>query len=434
MKDSGIEWIGEIPTDWELCKLKRLIKRVVGGIWGDEAQGDSNDVPCVRVIDFDRNNFKVKNVGFTVINLDKDRQRQYLLRQGDLLIEKSGGGEQQPVGFVVQYDLDMPAIYTNFIAKMEMNNYLTNSNFLKYIFATLYFQGINTRSIKQTTGIQNIDIDSYMDEIIALPPLTEQQRIANYLDQKVAQVDYIIKKTKEYIEEYKKYKQSLITEVVTKGLNPNIEMKDSGIEWIGRIPKHWEVKKINSLFKKIGSGTTPNSNTIEYYDGDHFWIQSGDIKGEYITSTTKKVTSLALNNISTLKKYKPDFIVIAMYGASIGNIAISNIQACVNQACCVLSEPLINLYYAFYCMIASKNHLLTLASGGTQPNISQEIIKQTRLPIPSAHEQQKIVDYLKNKCSEIETIIIEREKQISELESYKKSLIYEYITGKKQVM
>ena len=419
MKDSGIEWIGEIPTDWELCKLKRLIKRVVGGIWGDEAQGDSNDVPCVRVIDFDRNNFKVKNVGFTVINLDKDRQRQYLLRQGDLLIEKSGGGEQQPVGFVVQYDLDMPAIYTNFIAKMEMNNYLTNSNFLKYIFATLYFQGINTRSIKQTTGIQNIDIDSYMDEIIALPPLTEQQRIANYLDQKVAQVDYIIKKTKEYIEEYKKYKQSLITEVVTKGLNPNIEMKDSGIEWIGEIPENWEMPKVKHLFY-IGRGRVIAQTELE--EGGLYPVYSSQTKDDG-----------CLGYINTYDFDKPQ-LTWTTDGANAGTVFLRKGKYNCTNVCgtLLLKSNNNDLRYLKYALeYIAKYHKRPDTNGYKIMNNEMAEIKIT---LPPNKEQQQIADYLTKKCSEIDKIISQKEQIISELESYKKSLIYEYVTGKKRVI
>lgn len=204
-------------------------------------------------------------------------------------------------------------------------------------------------------------------------------------------------------------------------------MKNSGIEWIGEIPNDWDIDKCNRLFRIIGSGTTPRDENI-FENGSENWIQSGDIKGEYINRCKNKIREKSIFAYSALKKYEAPFIVIAMYGASVGNIAISKINACVNQACCVLAMPKTNLKYLYYALFSVKNYLIQKALGGGQPNISQEIIRQLRLPNPSDKIQQKIADYLDEKCVEIDGLIFHEQSTIEELKAYKQSVITEAVT------
>ena len=171
------------------------------------------------------------------------------------------------------------------------------------------------------------------------------------------------------------------------------EMKPSGIEWIGEIPESWQKNKIVRTFKIIGSGTTPKSYNEDYYSGDIHWIQSGDINGGYLCDTKSFVSRETVNEYSALKIYSAPFIIIAMYGASIGNISISNIDGCVNQACCVLEECLQNFRFLYYVLYASKEYLIQKSKGGGQPNISQEIIKQLWIPVPPLPEQRRIADF-----------------------------------------
>ena len=150
----------------------------------------------------------------------------------------------------------------------------------------------------------------------------------------------------------------------------------------------------------------------------------------------KQIFEDAVNNIPTLRIYKAPFIIIAMYGASIGNVSIAKIDSCTNQACCVLSNPIndISLTYTFYVITIAKNEFILSSRGGTQPNISQNIIKQLRIPFPPLAEQNQIAAYLDDKCAKIDHNIRLRESLISKLTDYKKSLIYEVVTGKKEIM
>ena len=155
-------------------------------------------------------------------------------------------------------------------------------------------------------------------------------------------------------------------------------MKDSGIEWIGEVPEEWGIKPIKHIFGAIGSGTTPDSSKVEYYDGNINWLQSGDLyKKDYVYAVSKTITDLGYRSSASLRIYQAPFLAIAMYGASIGNLAISKIDACVNQAVAVLKGEENIVRFAKLALEISKTELIFAAQGGTQPNINQVLIKSS---------------------------------------------------------
>lgn len=204
------------------------------------------------------------------------------------------------------------------------------------------------------------------------------------------------------------------------------EMKDSGIEWIGKIPEEWTKDKAIRLFNIIGSGTTPKNITSDFTCVN--WIQSGDINGSLISSCKNNVSESIISQYSALKIYAAPFIVIAMYGASVGNTSISLIDGCVNQACCVLSASIYNLNYAFYAIKSSQNYLIRKAIGGGQPNISQDTIKQLWLPLPALHEQKRIAAFLDAECAEIDAVLEKTRASIEEYKKLKQAVITQAVT------
>lgn len=183
--DSNIEWFSSVPKHWNLIKIKHLINYYTNGAWGKEKQNDINDIICIRIADFNYPQRNVKDIDFTIRNIPLNNK--LLLKPGDLLIEKSGGGEKQPVGRVVLFDKDIKATFSNFISKLKIKSEY-NSNYLCYVFNMLYSSRVNTKSIKQTTGIQNLDSYAYFDEIIAIPQINEQKQIASYLNKKTSEL------------------------------------------------------------------------------------------------------------------------------------------------------------------------------------------------------------------------------------------------------
>ena len=208
------------------------------------------------------------------------------------------------------------------------------------------------------------------------------------------------------------------------------EMKDSGIEWIGNVPATWERCKIKNVISSIGSGTTPTSSNIDYYNSEDIcWIQSGDLyKTSYISNTAVSLSAKAVH-LSALQIYAAPFIVVAMYGASVGNIAISTIDACSNQACCCIKPDNNNdLKFMYYWLSMCKIDFLSQSIGGGQPNISQSKIKNQFYYRPQLSEQKVIANFLDSKCSEIDAISADIQKEIEILEQYKRSVITEAVT------
>ena len=213
MKDSGVDWLGEVPEHWEVRKLKWTIDNLKNGIWGEENNG-IDDIICIRVADFDRNNFTINDSNLTLRSIDEKDRSSRLLKPGDLLIEKSGGGENQLVGAVVQFDKKYEAITSNFVARMSISKGFS-SRYLTYLHAHIYSSKLNYRSIKQSTGIQNLDSELYFAEQVAIAPKSEQIQIAEFLDNKTNKIDKLANKASEAIDTLNEYRTALITAAVT---------------------------------------------------------------------------------------------------------------------------------------------------------------------------------------------------------------------------
>src|SRR5699024_9158181 len=266
---------------------------------------------------------------------------------------------------------------------------------------------------------------------ISVPPLKIQTYISNFLDQKTSEIDALIADKEKLITLLEEKRQAVITETVTKGLDPDVKMKDSGIAWIGEIPAHWEIKKVKYLFDSIGSGGTPKSDNLEYYNGEIPWINTGDLNDDYITENQSHITNKAVQDVKTLKLYPRGSLIVAMYGATIGKVGITNYQATTNQACCVLSEPnSVNEKFMYYWFISGRQDIIKRSLGGRQTNISQSIIKQLRIPIPDVNEQNNIVAHINDISSNVQLTIEKVKQQISKVQQYRESLIYEAVTGK----
>ena len=416
MKDSRADWIGKIPATWDVSKIGTLYTQ------RNEKVSDK-DYPPLSVT--------MKGILPQLATAAKtdDGDNRKLVRVGDFAIN-SRSDRRGSCG-ISPYDGSVSLINTILVSRKKMHPGYYDWLFHTTLFADEFYKwGHGIVDDLWTTRWQEMK-----RILVPVPPYETQSTIAAYLDTQCAKIDEIIAQAKASIENYKQWKASIIYEAVTKGLDPNVEMKDSGITWIGKIPAHWDYQKVFRCFNVIGSGTTPKSLDDDYYSGEIPWLQSGDINGWYVEETSKHITTEALNTFSALKIYEAPFIAVAMYGASIANTSIVSLDACTNQACCVLSEPAekIEFEYIFYAILASKEELLLSARGGTQPNISQEIIRQLKLPIPPPKEQQRIITYLHKKVTEIDHLIGEKQSLIDDLESYKKSLIYEVVTGKRRV-
>lgn len=419
-KDSGVEWIGEIPEGWQVVELKHKYYFETGFTPSTDREDyyDEDGIPWVTIADM--HSPTIKDTKSHIAQKYIDEFNPSIIPCGSLLYSF-----KLSVGLTSILNCDA---YTNEAIASFKPNVNPCLEFLKYSS----FQILNSAN-RNIYGAYILNSTLIANASIVFPPLNEQVEIAAFLDNKTSQIDSLIEKNKKSIELLEEYRKSIISEAVTKGLDPNVPKKDSGVEWIGKIPEGWHVDKARRLFDQIGSGTTPKSDDSSYYDGEYFWIQSGDLGNVYLENTAKSVTNKALERYSALKVYRSPFLVVAMYGASIGNSSLSLVDACVNQACCVLAQCAGVINYYKYSLIAAASALVDMGIGGGQPNISQDKIKSFKMPCPSEEEQRNIVHYLDQKTAQIDSLIDKKKQLIEKLAQYRKSLISECVTGKIKV-
>jgi type I restriction enzyme S subunit len=266
---------------------------------------------------------------------------------------------------------------------------------------------------------------------VALPPLADQAVIARYLDYVDRRVRRYVGAKERLIGLLEEEKQAIINQAVTRGLNPGVRLKASGVEWLGDVPEHWEVLKPPMGFSLIGSGTTPRSDSDEYYDGDTPWVTTSELREQTIFETVKSISEMALREHPTLKLYPKGALVIAMYGATIGRLGILGVPAAVNQACCVFAaETRLRARFVYFWLMAFRDVLVSRSAGGGQPNLSQEDLRDLRIPAPPIPEQDRIVNHLKTKDAALRRLIAEVESAVERLQEHRTALVTAAVTGK----
>ena len=403
-KASGIDWLGDIPSHWECVKSQYIFSLASGETINGE--------------DFSKGGLYPVYGG----NGIRGYHDKYNLEGKHILIGRVGA-------LCGNIHITPEKSWVSEHALIATPLKQVNLHWLSSLLETMKLGQYSMASAQPVIAASNVG-----KLHIPIPPIYEQKVIAAYLDDVTGKVDALIAEKRKQVEDIRAYRTSLITETVSHGLNPDAPLRPSGIDWLGDIPQHWEIIKSSYVFDNIGSGTTPTSGEDLYYEGGSVnWLQTGDLNDGVINSTSKKITPFAVES-KNLKFYNKGSVVIAMYGATIAKLGLLNIQTTVNQACCVLT-PSTNIYskYAFYCFYSAKNELISLASGGGQPNISQATISDFKLPVPPLAEQQAIADFLDAKTAKIDELIGELTKQIGELTEYKQAVITEAVTGKVDV-
>lgn len=422
MKNSGVGWIRDIPEKWGVRVLFQLV---------DQVKNKNKDLAERNLLSLSYGHIKRKDIDSPEGLLPESFDGYNIIEANDIVLRLTDLQNDHTSLRVGQ--AKERGIITSAYTTLRPSG-LVNPQYLYYVLHAFdlikgfYGMGSGVR--------QGLNYDEVKTIKVPFPSLEEQAMIVTCLGDRVSQIDSIITEAKESIEEYKSWKTSVVFETVTKGLNLSSPNKKCRASWIGKIPINWSIRKVNSLFELIGSGTTPNSIRDEYYAEDVPWLQSGDINGGHVRETAKKVSADIVKKTSALQVYNSPFIAIAMYGASIGNVSIVDVDACTNQACCVLSKPQneVDLIYYFFSIQAAKNELILSSRGGTQPNISQAIIKQLLLPAPPYWEQKEIGKELQQINDQMNAIIMEKQHLVDDLEKYKCALIYEVVTGKRKVV
>lgn len=360
----------------------------------------------------------------TFKSLPWDVARKASLERGDLLLCAAGS-----VGLSHLYDDEGSACYAGYLVRVRPAE-PNSSRFLAYWAQSDHFwTQIRVGVVKST--IENFSAGKYRAMKAPQPSPVLQRAIADFLDRKTAAIDALIEKKERLLALLAEKRAALIHRAVTKGLDPTVPMKDSGIPWIGEIPAHWDVLKMGQGFAVVGSGTTPESHREEFYDPDGTpWVTTAELRESKVSRTHKGISTLGLRRHSALKVFPPGSLMVAMYGATIGRLGILDVSACCNQAVCVLSRPIsFSVEFVYFWLQAMREHVLMLASGGGQPNISQEKVRSIRVPCPSVAEQEIIGRQLAIGVESLAVVVNSIERQIDLLREYRQALITAAVTG-----
>ena len=422
MKDSGIEWIGQIPKGWELRRAKTLFTQ--RNSKGNEIEVLLSPTQKYGVVP------QSQLEGVVQVKEDTDLQMFKTVHKGDFVISLrsfQGGFE-----YSLYEGVCSPAYQVFYPTSPICDTYY------RYLFKS---QSFISKMNNLTVGIRegkNIQYVDFANSQIPVPPLAEQERIAVFLDAECAEIDTVLEKTRASIEEYKKLKQAVITQAVTKGVRGDRPMKDSGIEWIGEIPVEWEIRKIFRAINKVGD--------IDHYMPDSVddgipYLMTGDLQeklSDVNLKRCKKVSFQDYEMLSSKIRVSKGDVIFARY-ATIGTVCFVDTEdsILVSYACLIIKPNSSLLYgeFLFYYLksTAFLEEIKQYIKANTQANVGLDSVSKAKIALPSVHEQQKIVEYLRDKCKKIDALIAKKQQYLTEIENYKKSLIYEYVTGKKEV-
>ncbi len=441
MKNSGIAWIGEIPEDWKVIRLKSLYSFGKGLPITKENLVDKG-IPVISYGQIHSKQTTGVEIQEHLIRYVEDiyleQNPQSLVTAGDFIFaDTSEDVEGCGNAIYVDRELKLFAGYHTIIFKHRNNQH--KNKFLAYLFKTDAWRN-QLRS--KATGVKLFSISRKIlsEAKVVLPSDIEQQAIADYLDKKCAQIDTALAKTRTAIEEYKKLKQAIITKAVTKGVRGNRPMKDSGIAWIGEIPAEWKINRIKSvcnIFGRIGFRGYTADDLVQVRQGAITLSPSNfhDMKMNY--SRCSYLAWAKYYESPEIQIFDGDILFVktgSTYGKS---CLVTNLpmEATINPQSVVLKNFSCNNRFLAYTMNSTSLAYQVEQSvvGGTIPTIAQAKINNYVFAEAPIEEQQEIADYLDKKCATIDTLIAKKEQLITELEAYKKSLIYEYVTGKKEV-
>lgn len=418
-KHSGVEWIGEIPAHWRVSKFKYISYLFTGDSLNDKQKRkyeseNLEDIPYVSSKDI--------NVDFLTVNYNnglrvpRHNNPLKISPKGSFLMVVEGGSSGKKMVY-----LEHEVCFVNKLCSFRSKE---NTKFQYYFVQSEYYQDKFRLSLSGL--IVGVSLSNLRDFEIPLPTLCEQKQIVEFLDSKTSLIDTLIAKTLRKIELLKEKRTSLISEVVTKGLNPNVEMKYSGVEWIGEIPIHWKIKKLCYSFNII-KGKIPHNLLNEKYAGSLPYMSMDVIRGgvpkEF--STDDQVVSVNKGDIGILWD-----------GANSGEVICMSIDGILSSTVSklIVKDDSLNKVYSYYLLKSYENDFRNNTIGMGIPHINGNHFKESLIILPSINEQKQIVEYLDKQTQLIDKMISVERKKIKLLKEFRQSLISEVVTGKRKVV
>lgn len=423
MKDSGIKYLGTIPKEWSCRKIKYSVSEPVTCGVGEEAQDYSeNSIRYIRISDFDKNG-NIDDAKAAYIPYVKSNG--CIINKGDILAATAGG----TVGKTLLFQgLNEEACYAGYLAKIRTDEKNMHNRYLLYQLRCNIMTDFREYAVKKST-IENISASAYGNMAVVLPPYQNQIYISNYLDEQCKKIDEIMSDIQKQIDTLEDYKKSVISEAVTRGLNPNVTVKDSGIAFVGKIPAHWELHPVYYYFSE---GKIKNTGCIE---NNLLSLSYGNIIRKDI-NTSEGLLPASFGTYNIVEK---DDIIIRP--TDLQNDKRSLRTGLVKEKGIITSayidlKPKTNVdsrYFHYLLHSYDVKKVFYNMGNGVRQGLNFDEFSKLSVFNPPIKEQEEIAEYLDNKCDEIDSIIADKKAQLKTIENYKKSLIYEYVTGKKEV-
>ena len=417
-KDSGVKWLGEIPSHWE----------VVRGL-GVFSENKSKNTQ------FENSTVLSLSYGKIIVKKDIDsglvpeEYSSYQIVRPGCIIVRSTDLQNDKTSLRIGYVCNEGIITSAYLGLQVKGN-----NNDKYLYYFLHDWDITKEIYRHGNGLrQSLSWNDLRDISVLLPPLSEQDAIVRYLDTATSEIDKAIAMQQKMIDLLNERKQIIIQNAVTKGLDENVEMKESGVEWIGRIPKHWEVLKLKRC-AIIKTGTTPPTSNLKYFEnGDIPWFTPGDINDMNLHLSSKTITKKAIeDNVGRLFPAKSIYFV--GIGATVGKVASCDFEASSNQQInAIMCNDRLDYKFATYCLLMEQRIIRETTNFVTLPILNQSSTGLINIVVPPKSEQQQIVTYLDSKMQRFDTAIANCQRQITLLQERKQIIINEVVTGKVRV-
>jgi type I restriction enzyme S subunit len=419
MKSSGIVWVGEIPQSWSLTRLQKVLQQV---------KAKNTGVKEKNLLSLSYGKIITKDIEGALGLIPESYDTYNIVKKGDIVLRLTDM-QNDHVSLRTGLVQENQGIITSAYVTLRTTN--ENSSYYHWY---LYAFDITKEIYSFGQGVrQNLTYEELKKMLIPIPPISEQTLIADFLDEQCEKIDSIATNLEKQIEILQKYKKSLITEVVTKGLNKSVSMKDSGIEWIGDIPEHWDVKRLKYV-SRLKTGSTPSGNEGINYDNEGLcWFTPGDFKPNMkLTSSEKYIDEQAIK-LENITVYPENSVLLVAIGATVGKIGYTFEDSYSNQQITAIMPNDILGKYLLYYISSNAEYIKENALYTTLPIINNSYLGSIYIVVPSENEQVLIANYLDEKCTKIDSIIESKKEQLEKIAQHKKSLIYEYVTGKKRV-
>ena len=427
-KDSGVQWLGGIPSHWAVVRLDQGCEIVRGNTGFSKAdlleEGQYVALQYGRTYKVD----EINNTFSSYVNEEFYKLSQIAMYGDTVLISTSETIEDLGHScFYARQDIGLIG-GEQFLLKVNQEEKLG-----KYLYYLSKAFSSYLRKYATGTKVYRFNTDHLKKIYIPQIPFNEQKIIADFLDKRLAQVDALIAKQETLLEKLAEQRVALISHAVTKGLNPDVEMKESGISWFKQIPKSWDVKQLKFVITKIQTGSTPPSAVPEYYSSDDIvWYGPADFTDEnyILNESVKKISALALED-KVVKPMPKGSIMMIGIGATLGKVAITNVDCTTNQQInSLISIEDVNAKYLMYQLNSLRDIVKLLSSASTLGIINQEKTKCLKIIVPSLNDQNEIVEFLDKELNEISAVKKSVEQTINKLKEYRSTLITQVVTGK----